>query len=490
MTEGYTHTLPELADADSLLGLLQRGRGKGYLMALDTPPEKVHPLLLECVLNDPRLDRSIEDRAEYYAALIAATEMDLGPLHVDLRKNDVRDSPCTCCLGLILCTLGCLVDGWHNEVALEILCDYVSFGRKWILLAQILADSEMPDTLKRIGDILVRRMQDDVNAQKEFAETVQSDWPWYCKREENREALGLLLPVCEPWKTLCTKNPELARYFGSLGIDYDHPSPPPKEMTETQVQGLSLEEAFTLVDESNRARFGRFLPEKVSLEDEAYLLQQLSSDNRCRVMLAFRGLGAIGTPNAFAAVKSYIEGAENADRSVRRYAYLAIEAMPAELTLETARLWFRSGKNHLHIPAGGILEQHATIEDVPMLAEALRDPNTLACDDFRLMDTLRALAQFDGIGPIPELETVFCEVRNCRRRFDAAVAMEITAPVHFQHNYAFECLWDCHCETQILGCQTVSLTIPGALERLRELAADENEDEDVREAAQRRLEDF
>ena len=124
-----------------------------------------------------------------------------------------------------------------------------------------------------------------------------------------------------------------------------------------------------------------------------------------------------------------------------------------------------------------------------MLIEALRTPETVRCEDFRLSDTLQALALFDGIGPIPELETVFCEVAHCYHRYDAAVAMDVTAPVHFEREYAFECLWDCHHETRALGCETVSLTEPGALDRLRELAADEDESDHVREAAQARIED-
>jgi hypothetical protein len=38
-----------LADPESLLGMLQRGRGKGYLAALEAAPETVWPLLFECL---------------------------------------------------------------------------------------------------------------------------------------------------------------------------------------------------------------------------------------------------------------------------------------------------------------------------------------------------------------------------------------------------------------------------------------------------------
>jgi len=43
-----------LAPASSLLGQLQRGRGAGFLTALAADPTVVAPLLLDCILRDPR----------------------------------------------------------------------------------------------------------------------------------------------------------------------------------------------------------------------------------------------------------------------------------------------------------------------------------------------------------------------------------------------------------------------------------------------------
>lgn len=68
--------------------------------------------------------------------------------------------------------------------------------------------------------------------------------------------------------------------------------------------------------------------------------------------------------------------------------------------------------------------------------------------------------------------------------------MAATAPVHFAAEYAFEYLWDSHWGARGLGCEMASLSASGALDRLRELACDTAEHEDVREAARKRLEDF
>jgi len=489
MTEEGCPVVDRLADPESLLGMLQRGRGKGYLLALEKPPEEVWPLLLKCVTNDPRMDIDVESREDYYAPLMLATGMDLEPLRSHLKQCDSLGQRSFLHPWLPLAVLAYLANDSHQ--ALQILRDYLSYGKDWPWVIEVLHRMDSPHALEGVAELLEGRITRDRGFCEQFGAKVAEDWRWYCDREEEGWAMCRpVLPIREPWKTLRAKSPPLANLFAELEIPYDQPPPPPQKMTEAEIRTLSLHEMFASVDESNRVRFWRFLPEKVSGDDEDFLVHQVSSQDWFRRMLAFRGLGQLGTPRAFEAVKSYIEVTTDRDRGARRYAYLAFDAMPPELTLETARTWFRSGQHHLHIAAGGVLEQHATLDDVPILIEALRTPETLRCEDFRLSSALEALALFDGIGPIPELETVFCEVAHCRQRHRAAVAMEITAPLHFQHHYAFECLWDCHDDTRELGCDTVSLTVPGALERLRELAEDDDEYDNVREAAQRRLDGF
>jgi hypothetical protein len=489
MPEEDPPIVDRLADPESLLGMLQRGRGKGYLLALEKPPEQVWPLIFECLIHDPRMDIDVEDREGYYASVILATAMDLEPLRSHLRRNDGCGKSSPLHQWLPLATLACLANGCGQAV--QILQDYVSYGQEWHWVVGALHETGAPDALEGVAGVVSSRIARDQELRAQFRGLVTKAWEWYCRFDEDYRAnCALLLPICEPWKALCRRNARLAGIFAEVGIAYDQVPPPPQRMTEAEVKSLSLDEMFASVDDSTKARFARFLPDMVSANDEEFLLRHASSENKYRMMLAFRGLGQIGTPRAFETLKSYIEAAENADRDVRRYAYLAVEAMPPELTLETARVWFQSGKHHLHIPAAGILEEHATLDDVPMLIEALYTPETIRCEDFRLSGTLEALALFDGIGPIPELETVFCKVAHCYQRHRAAVAMDVTAPIHFRREYAFECLWDCHYETRVLGCETVSLTEPGTLERLKELAADEDESDDVREAAQKRIECF
>lgn len=468
--------------------MLQRGRGKGYLAALEAAPETVWPLLFECVTNDPRLDRMLEEREEYYASLIAAIHMELEPFRSHLVRNDVSDDVPEWSMGLLLNTLSCLAEEKANTTALEIVRDYVSYGRRWKHVLRELAEMDTLAALEQSVAVLCHRVRSNSSVRAQFKNEVQEDWESYCLQDEDgRARIRFFLPICEPWKTICERNKELADLFASAGIAYDQPPVSKRRPHQDCPYDLSLEELFERVNQSNCTRFWRFLPEKVSSEDEDYLLRQLSTGSPERMILAFRGLGYLGTPRAFDVVKSYIEASENADRKVRHRAFDAIEEMPASLTLDLARQWFRRREWYLHVPAGGILERHAALEDVPLLRETLRTPETVRCEDFRLDSALRTMTRFDGIGPIPELEQVFCQVPHCYRRYEAANAMEITARVEFASKYAYECLWDCQSDTRRLGCEAVNLSAPGILERLRQLATDASEDDGVRQGAQEAL---
>lgn len=56
--------------------LLRQGRGAGFLAALDAG-NSASADLLDCVLNDPRWDRQVEAREEYYARLLLGINADI-----------------------------------------------------------------------------------------------------------------------------------------------------------------------------------------------------------------------------------------------------------------------------------------------------------------------------------------------------------------------------------------------------------------------------
>jgi hypothetical protein len=419
-----------LADPESLLGMLQRGRGKGYLDALETPREAVWALLFECITHDPRIDTQCETRAEYYAGLIAATGVDLRPLQRHLQRNDAHDMDSDLWPLLTWETLVRMAQRGSSE-AVRILRDYVSYGQMWDEVMDILANVDTPEALDQTVAVLCHRVSNDAAAHAQFEDAVQRDWHSYCYyNEDTRTRCRFFLPTYEPWKSICERNPEFADLFGRMGIDYNQ-SPPAEEPSKEYLAGLSLEDLFSLVNESNCSYFRRVLPDKVSASDEDYLFEQLTTGDPDRMALAFRGLGELATPRAFEAAKSYIEANEDEAQGVRWCAAWAMTEIPGWLTLETARRWFRRPEHYLHYVAGRILVHHATREDVPLLIEALHTPETHRGDDSRFRAALDALARFDGLGLIPELEQIFCQTDYSYSRARAAKAMAATAPAEF-----------------------------------------------------------
>lgn len=67
-------------------GLLARGRGAGALAALERGPA-CRDSVLRQVIEDPRWDRQVESRDEYYASLLLALGSDVGPLVEVLERS-------------------------------------------------------------------------------------------------------------------------------------------------------------------------------------------------------------------------------------------------------------------------------------------------------------------------------------------------------------------------------------------------------------------
>ena len=77
------------ADPDTLLGMLQRGRGEGYRRSL-VQRDDGSDSVVECIIHDPRLDRQVESRGWFYAALVAELNVDLSLLRAAYTENAAR----------------------------------------------------------------------------------------------------------------------------------------------------------------------------------------------------------------------------------------------------------------------------------------------------------------------------------------------------------------------------------------------------------------
>ncbi len=188
--------LSVIAPADSLHGQLQRGRGRGYLSALREDVAEVRPLLLDCLLHDPRWDRQLEPRSDYYAQLAMRTALPLDPLQAYLHERtqiepaDPND--------LVLNTL-CALAVRDYIPAIAIVRDYLSYGECWDIAFESLvmapSDAIAMDEVSRILDA---RFPDD----NKLADELPTAGPGMHTQRE-------------PWRSLRAVNPRVDRILAT-----------------------------------------------------------------------------------------------------------------------------------------------------------------------------------------------------------------------------------------------------------------------------------
>ena len=466
------------APADSLLGQLQRGRGAGFLRALREDASVVRPLLLDCLLHDPRWDRQVETRADYYAALIAHSALPLDPLDAHLRAAEtdahtlfdrVRNAN-----SLALTTLRALSARGYAP-AIPIMRAYLDYGESWDEAFEALMEGARDMvSVDRISGVIDRRFPDD-------------------------DTLDAMLPspgpgmhtLREPWRSLRAVNPRVDRVLSAHERDEEQRERR-QEQARLVLAGLSAPELFAGVDAGNYYVTAMALQERVTSGEFDLLLDVAQHGDRWQRFVAYRGLERLAHPASFPVLRAFLESSQDEPVVVYNSASRAIVALPSALTLDLARTWFGfASSDRRHHVARRILETHATVDDVPLARAALRSSlraGSAQWRDYYLMcDMLEILARFPEASPYPEAEAVFEDVKYAYARIYAAEALDAGDRDRFARGLALECLWDCESRVREIGCDSVDLAVPGAWARLHELARDPHEDEGVRDAAKERI---
>ncbi len=464
---------------DTPLGMLQRGRGAGYLWALQQDPHTLHPLLVECITHDSRLDYQIEQRAYYYARLARASHMDVAPLADYLRTTTHAR------LGhevtLTIETLGWMAEMGSAE-ATSSLVDYASYGAQWDYALQQLIELPEVEDAEALAQAVCERFKSGEDMDNAAAYTLLGPY-----------GLG---PLWEKW---APRYPCVARLVEELHLieeERERGRPARPDFTNLPLSAL-LEQ----VDVNSRNAALQSAISKVRPEDKEVCIRAFETSNPFAWRVAFECLSVLDMAELVydTALMKSVEllpllealGERHALQVQKRIAIKAImRSLPPEMTLPYARLWFDSPNWHLAMVADDLLEKHATIQDFPMVQAALAQRLQAGPDELETYGTsslLVILSRFADIGPVPEVERTFIETGYSYGRMHAAKAMCVNAPEWFARGYAFECLWDCEEETRVIGRESVALDVPGAKDRLRALADDPLEDESVRDAARARV---
>ncbi|MEV1118179.1 hypothetical protein AB0I91_24210 [Actinosynnema sp. NPDC049800] len=112
------------APADTLAGMLQRGRGRGAMLATTDPTSA--DLVHDCVVHDYRWDWQVDDRAVYLARLVRDLALPLHPITALLR--DTGDDQTALTLASLLVALGTA----GSREAVTAVRDHVRAGPHWI----------------------------------------------------------------------------------------------------------------------------------------------------------------------------------------------------------------------------------------------------------------------------------------------------------------------------------------------------------------------
>jgi len=466
-----TRRSPTLADPADPLGKLQRGLGSGDLWALDAARPVAHALLLHCVFNDPRWDRQLDDRDDYYATIALDVELDVGALEVWLADGDDDIETTSDVIGV----LGRMAIRGHAG-ARRVLREYVSYGRLWErAIDRLIGDYEAmpagpwPEAVAGLDAVLVKRFPTDAAL---------------------AEALAGVDSRARPWTLWSVESPKIA---SALALDHGQGSaasgksrkqrarsraPRPREMSTVALLAVGEGSRWTQVAEELETRTGA--------DDVARMLAAARDPALAMRPAAILALGRQGRREV---LEIAAENTAEAERGKLQGAIaLALEAMEPSQTRALAHDWLTSADWARRRKAAGILAAWAGNEDLGPARDALAREldRGLDGDVYVICSLAEALGRCSEQGPFEELTRAYDEIPYSYGRRYVVSALAAADPT-FAGDVAVECLWDCEAETRRLAAAHVDRRVRLAAQRLAELGGDEAQAAFVRQTATDRL---
>jgi hypothetical protein len=394
------------------------------------------------VTRDPRWDRQVESRADYYAQLILARALSIVPL---VRRLWNRDGPSqeTSTTLLLVDTLGRLAVRGHGG-ALAIVRDYLRWGVWWATAFAHLGDARQ---LRGTEAVVERRFPGD-------------------------QLVGALQGLeIDPWRAGISPESAVGRI---LSMHEQRRSCPRQE--SGNFAGLTTEDLFWNAGDG-AAR--RFVEELVHRDERALLRKRAASPAQPGANVALIALACLRdrctrdlAVASLATPRLPILSRVTANR--------ALTLLEAATVLPLAREWFESAVPYRRRAAEAILEVHAEDADLFMLTGAI-DQAMKDGDGYRLCAVVDGLARLRAVRAIPWLQDVYVSADYAFVRLRAARALA-DVDAGFAEREGVECLWDAEPGVRAFGAARAA-----SGPRLRELASDRFEADPVRSAARARL---
>ncbi|WP_326600201.1 HEAT repeat domain-containing protein [Streptomyces sp. NBC_01803] len=467
-------TETDIAPSGSLLGLLQRGRGDGWLHALAAPRAAAVAALDHCVLHDPRRDWQLEHRSLYYARLYAELGAGLDAIEGHLFHPDDAIRPEEERTGLALSVLGHLTSYGH-PAAPRLLRRYAAEGANWRWALDELAVRDDDGALRALGPRILAR----------FPHTEEGDTALTAAVRDSFEP--------RPWR-LWAEDParpeQRARLERALEDgDFDRwqrqlRSPGPQPGWSVRAVLDWARDGYEQTPRQWReASAARCLGAVAGPQDRPELLAAAADGQPAARAAALRHLAERGDPEAFPLIR---DAAASRDPDVARAAATAFSRMRGHAALAQARRW-ADREDELGARAAAMLAERGEARDAPrVLAALLRVVRAHGSDAKELRPLVEGAGRLALTTAAPVLRHIYRETASSHLRGHAARALAATDP-SFGSGFAIECLWDCQEDTREVAARFATVLDTRVVERLRRLATDPAEEAGVQTAVRGRL---
>jgi hypothetical protein len=432
-----------VAAPDSLLGLLQRGRGQGFINALAAGRAAAETAIVECVTHDPRIDHQVESRDEYYGRCAFALGIEISLFEALLFSPADSQETDEYRTDLVLGTLAWM-GRFGRDDAVKVLRRYVAVGWNW---EWAIGDMvyPVPFGLDGLDELVVKRCPD--------LEDLARALPWRGG---------------SPWSDWRLRNPRIQEAF-ALRAEWDRQN----EQRSQDLSKLSTQELL-------ERRQVTLLRKRTASADKEVLYEALRSETDQVRRDAIKVLGWQRDPAVFDSAEAELRRSPEVDFNA---GWIALFQLIKFGPIERIRSWLsESGET-------GVFALHMVAlwprdGDQPLLRSVLEHVNE---EDwlYRVCDAVDGLAKLADREAVPDLEQVFREATYSYLRRRTARALAITSD-RFPEGHGVECLWDCEEETRAIGCAVASWTSSTARQRVSQIAGDRFEARRLRALAARR----
>ncbi|MFF9361098.1 HEAT repeat domain-containing protein [Streptomyces griseoluteus] len=463
---------PVIAPSGTLLGLLQRGRGDGTLHALTAPRAEALQALDHCVLHDPRHDWQVENRSLYYARLYLDLNGGLDAIEGHLLDSEDALDTDESRTGLALAVLGHLASYGRLD-ALALLRRYAARGANWAWALDELALRDDDAGLRALAVPVLARFGTDPAGEAELAAAVRDAFeprPWRLWADDPRESVSARVRAAR-------ESGSFDRWQRQMRPTGPRPGWSVDAVFDWAQQGLERGAAL-------HVPAARCLVAVAAPEDRPEILAAARSGTDGARCTALRYLADSGAPETLDLVEAAVADGPGV---VVDAALDAFERMRTPAAVDRARRWAQR-PDVLGAAAGRVLACRGGAKDSELVLGALREAVRGEGPDAPTLWTL-----VDGAGRLgiacaaPVLRHIYRETASSHLRGRAARALAATDP-SFAAGFAVECLWDCEETTRELAARHAETGDARVVERLRRLAADPAEEDEVQTAVRSRFE--